>query len=98
MYAGDSTSHNLLIITGLIRKVHMGQNDNEYLFSGDSWSGVARDAEDHMVAKINQMDGNRLLNTSPDDLTSYFAETYRYDVPILDEKGVVLSHREQEIE
>lgn len=44
------------------------------------------------------MDGNRLLNTSVDDLCDYFEEKFRVDVPVLHEDQIVVSQEETKID
>ena len=44
------------------------------------------------------MDGNRLLNTSVDDLCAFFEEKFRINVPVLQEDRVVVSQEETKID
>ena len=71
---------------------------NNYLFSTDDWFSV----EQHQLAQLREeiasLNGNRLLNTSIDDLCTYFFEKYRVDIPILDRNGIVADQRETHID
>ena len=44
------------------------------------------------------MDGNRLLNTSVDDLCNYFEEKFRINVPVLHEDRIVVSQEEAKVD
>ena len=57
--------------------------DPKILFSKYDWSSVNRDQRDKLLKKIANFDGNRLLNTSIDDLCACFVDKYRVDIPIL---------------
>jgi hypothetical protein len=51
-----------------------------------------------MQKAIEAMDGNRLLNTSVDDLTVYYEEKFRIDVPSLITDQIVVDQRETKID
>jgi hypothetical protein len=51
-----------------------------------------------MVAEIEMVDPDRLLNTSVDDLSLYFSDRYQIDVPVLDEENIVVDQREKQID
>jgi hypothetical protein len=51
-----------------------------------------------MIAEIEKVDPDRLLNTSVDDLAVYFADKYKIDVPVLDEQKLVVDQREKQID
>jgi hypothetical protein len=51
-----------------------------------------------MVAEIEKVDPDRLLNTSVDDLALYFSEKYKIDVPVLDEEKLVVDQREKQLD
>lgn len=71
---------------------------NNYLFSTYDWFSV----EQHQLAQLREeianLNGNRLLNTSIDDLCAYFVEKYRIDIPILDRNGIVADQHETHID
>lgn len=70
----------------------------DYLFTGPDWHSVDRHQRQQMVAGIEKVDPDRLLNTSVDDLALYFSEKYKIDVPILDEENLVVDQREKQID
>lgn len=65
----------------------MRQNQYNYLFSDIDLSGALRGQEQKMLAEIDAVAADRLLNTSPDALADYFAEKFAVDCPILNEAG-----------
>lgn len=70
----------------------------DYLFTGPDWHSVDRYQRQQMVAEIETVDPDRLLNTSVDDLALYFSEKYKIDVPVLDEENLVVDQRETQID
>ncbi len=70
----------------------------DYLFVGPDWHSVDRHQRQQMVAEIEGVNPDRLLNTSVDDLAHYFSEKYKIDVPILDEENLVVDQREVQID
>lgn len=70
----------------------------DYLFTGPDWYTVDRHQRQQMVAEIEKVDPDRLLNTSLDDLALYFSEKYKIDVPVLDEENLVVDQREKQID
>jgi hypothetical protein len=70
----------------------------DYLFTGSDWYSVDRQQRQQMVAEIEKVDPDRLLNTSIDDLALYFSEKYKIDVPVLDEENLVVDQREKQID
>lgn len=69
-----------------------------YLFSKYDWFSVQENQKRQLTAEISQMDGNRLLNTSPDDLCDYFEEKYRVNVPVLKEDEITADQNETQID
>lgn len=69
-----------------------------YLFSKYDWGKVQDHQKQHMIAEVGKMDGNRLLNTSTDDLCDYFAEKYSVNVPTLYENRIVADQKETQID
>lgn len=49
------------------------------LFCTYDLSGTIRNTQDAMRREIEELDGNRLLNTAPADLAAYFAEKFRIE-------------------
>lgn len=70
----------------------------DYLFTGADWHSVDRHQRQQMVAEIEKVDPDRLLNTSVDDLALYFSEKYKIDVPVLDEENLTVDQREKQID
>lgn len=69
-----------------------------YLFSKYDWFAVQENQKKQLAAEIVQMDGNRLLNTSADDLCDYFEEKYRVNVPLLRENEITADQKETQID
>lgn len=70
----------------------------DYLFTGLDWHSVDRHQRQQMVAEIEKVDPDRLLNTSVDDLAIYFSDKYQIEVPVLDEENLVVDQREKQID
>ena len=51
----------------------------DYLFTGPDWHSVDRYQRQKMVAEIEMVDPDRLLNTSVDDLAVYFSEKFQIE-------------------
>jgi hypothetical protein len=64
------------------------------LFSRVDWHSVEHGHRERMLAEIDGVAGNRLLNTAVEDLSAYFADKYRIDVPVLDDSGLHADQRE----
>ena len=71
---------------------------DECLFRGAEWFAVEEHQKCSLQSEIDAMDGNRLLNTSVDDLCAYFDEKFRVDVPVLHEDQIVVSQEETKID
>ena len=71
---------------------------DEYLFRGPEWFRVEQHQERSLQSEIDATDGNRLLNTSVDDLCDYFEDKFRIDVPVLHEDRIVVSQEETKID
>ena len=72
--------------------------DREYLFSGASWHDVERHQLLEMQKAVAAMDGNRLLNTSVDDLAVYFENKFQIEIPALLTDEIVVDQREAQID
>lgn len=70
----------------------------DYLFTGPDWHTVDRHQRQKMVAEIERIDPDRLLNTSVEDLALYFSERYKIEVPVLDDENLVVDQRETQID
>ena len=71
---------------------------DDYLFCGTEWYRIEESKRGSLQAEIDSMDGNRLLNSSVDDLCSYFQEKYRIEVPILQEDRILADQHETKID
>ena len=89
------TAQLVLKLRGAVKKTMRGEN---YLFSEVEWRSFERRRKQEMLYEINAIEGNRLLNTSADDLCDYFKEKYRFDVPTLHEDQIVLSQMETPVD
>ena len=76
----------------------MRRGQSDYLFCGTDWFSVAESQRRTLQSEIDSMDGNRLLNTSVDDLCDYFEDKFRIDIPKLDEDQIVADQRETHID
>jgi len=70
----------------------------DYLFSKADWFSIEEHQKKIMFAAIDEMGGNRLLNTSVDDLCNFFEQEYRIDVPVLHEDNIVADQSETQID
>ena len=69
-----------------------------FLFSKYDWFAVQDHQKKQLTDEVDKMDGNRLLNTSPDDLCDYFEDKYRVNVPSLIEAEIVADQNETQID
>ena len=72
--------------------------DREYLFSKASWHDVERNQLQEMQKAVATMDGNRLLNTSVEDLIKYFEAAFQIEIPTLLADEIVVDQRETQID
>lgn len=72
--------------------------DHEYLFSNARWHDVEAHQLQEMREAIESMEGNRLLNTSVDDLAGYFEQKFRIEIPTLLTEEIVVDQRETKID
>jgi hypothetical protein len=72
--------------------------DREYLFSNARWHDVEAHQLQEMRKAIETMDGNRLLNTSIDDLTNFFEQKFQFEIPTLRPEEIVVDQRETKID
>jgi hypothetical protein len=75
---GESREEHLIPMRGI---------PNDYLFSRADWFSVAENQKTGMVAEIQRLPENQVLNTSIDDLCDYLVKKYSIDVPLLNEAG-----------
>ncbi len=72
--------------------------DRQYLFSSTNWHDVERNQLQEMREAVSAMDGNRLLNTSVDDLSSHFEQKFQIEIPTLLADEIVVDQRETKID
>lgn len=72
--------------------------DREYLFSNGRWHDVEAHQLQEMRKAVETMDGNRMLNTSVDDLAVYFEQKFQIDIPTLQVDEIVVDQRETKID
>ena len=68
------------------------------LFCRTDWFSVAKRQTKKMESDIDNIEGNRLLNTSVDDLCDFFESEFRIDVPELHEDQISVGQREVQID
>ena len=76
----------------------MRRGRGDYLFCGTDWFSVEESQKRTLLSEIDAIDGNRLLNTSVDDLCDFFEEKFRIDIPELHEDQIVADQRETQID
>ncbi|QXP89543.1 hypothetical protein [Methylococcus capsulatus] len=69
-----------------------------YLFAQTDWRSVEEHQKRSIQSEIDGIDGNRLLNTSVEDLCDYFEQKYRIDIPVLHEDRIVADQHEMQID
>ena len=72
--------------------------DKNFLFSEYHWFSIDQHQRVQLQEEVANLDGNRLLNTSMDDLCAYFVEKYRADIPILKKDEIEVDQREIQID
>jgi hypothetical protein len=70
----------------------------EYLFNQYPWPTAAANQRMALEEGIIALDGDRLLNTAIHDLSTYFAERFKFDIPVLLTDKIVVDQREAIIE
>lgn len=68
--------------------------DPQILFSQTNWFSVDRQQKAELAAEIDRIDGDRLLNTSVEDLCDYFEKKYRVEVPVLRVDEIIVDQHE----
>jgi hypothetical protein len=71
---------------------------DDLLFSQYDLRGTMQNHEQKMFGEIDAIDGNRLLNTSIDDLCDYFEQEYSIKVPQLDDKSIQVDQGEARVD
>lgn len=71
---------------------------NNSLFADYDWFSVEQNHKTKLQEEVAAYDENRLLNTSVDDLGTYFSDKYALDVPEIDRNGIVADQRETKVD
>lgn len=72
--------------------------DRNDLFNNDDWHSVDQRQRKELAKEIDSINGDRLLNSSVDDLCDYFEKKYRIEVPVLKPEEIVADQRETKID
>jgi len=72
-------------------------SEGKKLFSEFDLIDVLKSREQRMFEEINSIDGNRLLNSSIEDLCSYFINKYMIEVPQLKEDKINAGQHEEKV-
>lgn len=70
----------------------------DYLFAGPAWHSVDRHQRQQMAQEIEAVDPDRLLITSVDDLSQFFAAKFKIHIPALDVINLTVDQREKQID
>ena len=70
----------------------------DYLFGHTDWFSIRDRYKQAMLKEIDAVEGNRLLNTSVDDLCRYIEKKYTINVPSLNRDGIVVDQHEAKID
>lgn len=74
-------------------------DDESLLFSKYRWHQVSENQKTQLINEVTTtIDGNRLLNTSIDDLCTYLIEKYLVNIPVLNYDEIVADQREKKID
>lgn len=72
--------------------------DRNFLFSTVRWHDVETHQLQEMRKTVESMDGDRLLNTSVEDLAKYLEEKFQIEIPTLLTEEIVVDQRETRID
>ena len=72
--------------------------DRNYLFNTFDWHSVDQHRRMELAKEIDSINGDRLLNSSVDDLCDYFEKKYKIEVPVLKQEDIVADQRETKID
>jgi hypothetical protein len=70
----------------------------DLLFSESDLRAVVENQERRMFEEIDSIDGNRLMRTNLEDLSDYFEQKYRIDVPQLKEEEAQVDQSENQVD
>lgn len=72
--------------------------DRNYLFNNADWHSVDQHQRKELAKEIDGINGDRLLNTSVDDLCDYFDAKYKVNIPVLMPENIVAGQQETKID
>jgi len=72
--------------------------ENTPLFSEYELNNVLRHQWEKLFKEIDEIEGNRLLNTNVEDLCDYFEQKYRFEPPQLREEEITVDQYEADID
>ncbi|MBI4939045.1 MAG: hypothetical protein HY846_12680 [Nitrosomonadales bacterium] len=72
--------------------------DRNYLFNSVDWFSVDQHQRKELAKEIDSINGDRLLNSSVEDLCDYFEKKYKIEVPVLRPDNIVADQRETKID
>ena len=75
-----------------------GTSQEDYLFRDLDWHSMQEDLCSRLVQEINGEDGDKLLNTSTNDLAKYYNENYSFEVPQLRSDEIMVDLCEVQID
>ena len=76
----------------------MSEGHGRLLFNRFHWFDVEQNQKKQLTDEIGTIDGNRLLNSSTEDLCNYFVAKHGIDVPVLREDEIVVDQKEVQID
>ncbi|BBH39901.1 hypothetical protein myaer102_24450 [Microcystis viridis NIES-102] len=71
---------------------------DNYLFNKQDWHAVESAHREALIREIDEYDSERLLNTSPSDLASYFEEKFWIEPVVLRENEIAADQREVQVD
>ncbi len=71
---------------------------DDYLFSKYDWFSFQDSQLKKLEDEIAGWDGNRLLNTSVEDLCKYFVEKHRINIPVLNMDEITVDYHEAQVD
>ena len=74
------------------------RNEHNYLFFDYELRSDLESQERQMYDEIEGIEANRLLNTSVDDLVTYFVGKYKIEAPQLDEDNISIDQKETKVD
>lgn len=76
----------------------LARGSTDHLFCKVDWFSVCEHQRRSFLQAVDGYDGERLLNTSTDDLAAYFAKKFEIDVPVLHNDLISADQREAQID